>query len=115
MTLELQKVSAGYGGIDVIHGIDLTVRPGEIVTLVGANGAGKSTLVKTISGLVPVRSGTIGFDGQRMPAVFAAFCSVEAMCSLASASCRIRSRACTGKWWPHCGQTRRFASSSSSR
>jgi branched-chain amino acid transport system ATP-binding protein len=66
MTLELQQVSAGYGGIDVIHGIDLTVRPGEIVTLVGANGAGKSTLVKTISGLVPVRSGTITFDGRRI-------------------------------------------------
>jgi len=66
MTLELQQVSAGYGGIDVIHGIDLRVRPGEIVTLVGANGAGKSTLVKTISGLVPVRSGTITFDGRRI-------------------------------------------------
>ena len=64
--LELQDVSAGYGGVDVIHGIDLTVRAGEIVTLVGANGAGKSTLVKTISGLVPVRSGTITFDGRRI-------------------------------------------------
>ncbi len=64
--LELQNVSAGYGGVDVIHGIDLTVQAGEIVTLVGANGAGKSTLVKTISGLVPARSGTITFDGRRI-------------------------------------------------
>ena len=68
MMLELQNVSAGYGGVEVIHGIDLTVQAGEIVTLVGANGAGKSTLVKAISGLVPVRSGTITFDGQRIDA-----------------------------------------------
>jgi len=66
MTLALANVSAGYGGVDVIHGIDLTVSPGEIVTLIGANGAGKSTLVKTISGLVPARAGTIAFDGRRI-------------------------------------------------
>jgi branched-chain amino acid transport system ATP-binding protein len=66
MTLELNGVSAGYAGADVIHGIDLTVRAGEIVTLVGANGAGKSTLVKTVSGLVPTRAGTIAFAGQRI-------------------------------------------------
>jgi branched-chain amino acid transport system ATP-binding protein len=66
MMLELQNISAGYGGVDVIRAIDLTVRAGEIVTLVGANGAGKSTLVKTISGLVPARSGTITFDGRRI-------------------------------------------------
>ena len=64
--LELKSISAGYGGVDVIRDIDLTVRAGEIVTLVGANGAGKSTLVKTISGLVAARSGTITFDGQRI-------------------------------------------------
>jgi branched-chain amino acid transport system ATP-binding protein len=66
MMLELHDVSAGYAGTDVIHGIDLTVRAGEIVTLVGANGAGKSTLVKMISGLVPTRAGTIAFAGQRI-------------------------------------------------
>jgi branched-chain amino acid transport system ATP-binding protein len=66
MALELREVSAGYGGVDVIHGIDLMVRPGEIVTLVGANGAGKSTLVKTISGIVPTRAGTIAFAGRRI-------------------------------------------------
>ena len=64
--LELANISAGYGGVDVIRGIDLAVRAGEIVTLVGANGAGKSTLVKTISGLVAARSGTITFDGRRI-------------------------------------------------
>jgi len=66
MMLELNAVSAGYAGADVIHGIDLTVGAGEIVTLVGANGAGKSTLVKTVSGLVPARAGTIAFAGQRI-------------------------------------------------
>jgi branched-chain amino acid transport system ATP-binding protein len=66
MILELHGVSAGYAGADVVHGIDLTVGAGEIVTLVGANGAGKSTLVKTISGLVPARAGTIMFAGQRI-------------------------------------------------
>jgi len=64
--LELKNISAGYGGVDVIRCIDLDVRASEIVTLVGANGAGKSTLVKTISGLVPARSGTITFDGRRI-------------------------------------------------
>ena len=66
MSLELANVSAGYGGVDVIHAIDLTVRAGEIVTLIGANGAGKSTLVKTISGLVSARTGTIAFEGRRI-------------------------------------------------
>jgi len=66
MTLELSQVSAGYGGADVIRNIDLVVRAGEIVTLVGANGAGKSTLVKTISGVVAARAGTIAFAGRRI-------------------------------------------------
>ena len=68
MTLELTRLSAGYGGMDVIHDIDLTVRPREIVTMVGANGAGKPTLLKAISGLTPSRTGTISFDGERIEA-----------------------------------------------
>ncbi|HEY5127825.1 MAG TPA: ABC transporter ATP-binding protein [Bradyrhizobium sp.] len=68
MTLELQRLSAGYGGMDVIHDIDLTVRPREIVTLIGANGAGKSTLLKTISGLTRSHTGTITFNGERIEA-----------------------------------------------
>jgi branched-chain amino acid transport system ATP-binding protein len=64
--LELKHLYTGYGGMDVIHGIDLSVRAGEIVALVGANGAGKSTLVKTISGLLPVRAGEILFEGERI-------------------------------------------------
>jgi branched-chain amino acid transport system ATP-binding protein len=64
--LEVRRLYTGYGGMDVIHGIDITVGAGEIVALVGANGAGKSTLVKTISGLLPVRAGEILFEGKRI-------------------------------------------------
>ncbi len=60
--LELRNVSTGYGGTPVVHDIDLTVRAGEIVTLVGANGAGKTTLVKTISGLLRLHGGQILFE-----------------------------------------------------
>ena len=62
--LELRGISTGYGGTPVIHDIDLTVRAGEIVTLVGANGAGKTTLVKTISGLLRAQRGQILFEGR---------------------------------------------------
>ena len=64
--LEVRGLHTGYGGMDVIHGIDIAVGAGEIVALVGANGAGKSTLVKTISGLLPVRTGEILFEGNRI-------------------------------------------------
>jgi branched-chain amino acid transport system ATP-binding protein len=62
--LELRGITTGYGATPVVHDIDLTVRAGEIVTLVGANGAGKTTLVKTISGLLPAHSGQILFEGR---------------------------------------------------
>ena len=64
--LELRGIAAGYGGLSVIHDIDLSVRAGEIVTLVGANGAGKTTLVKTISGLLRAHAGQILFEGRRI-------------------------------------------------
>ncbi len=64
--LEVKQVSAGYEAVNVIHGIDLTVAPGQIVALVGANGAGKSTLVKTIAGLLALRAGEIRLDGERI-------------------------------------------------
>src|SRR5215469_2723424 len=64
--LELSRISTGYETANVIHDIDLTVAPGEIVALVGANGAGKSTLVKAISGLLALRAGEIALDGKRI-------------------------------------------------
>ena len=69
MSLELSGVSAGYGGMDVIRDIALEVSAGEIVALVGANGAGKSTLLKTISGIIPTRTGCILFEGERIEAL----------------------------------------------
>jgi branched-chain amino acid transport system ATP-binding protein len=61
--LELSALKAGYGHVEVLHGVDLTVSDGELVTVIGANGAGKSTLLKAIVGLVGVRAGTVTYDG----------------------------------------------------
>ena len=64
MHLEIKDLRVFYGKIEAIKGISVTVNQGEIVTLIGANGAGKTTTLKTISGLRPVSSGSIIFDGQ---------------------------------------------------
>ncbi|RNL65372.1 ABC transporter ATP-binding protein [Nocardioides marmoriginsengisoli] len=61
--LELTGVSSGYGAVPVLHGVDLTITAGEVVTVLGANGAGKTTLARTISGLLPVKEGSIRLDG----------------------------------------------------
>ena len=71
MRLEITDLRVFYGKIEAIKGISVVVNQGEIVTLIGANGAGKTTTLKTISGLRPVTSGSITFDGQdisKMPA-----------------------------------------------
>jgi branched-chain amino acid transport system ATP-binding protein len=71
MLLEVNNLEVFYGRIQAIKGISFSVNEGEIVTLIGANGAGKSTTLKTISGLRPVATGSILFDGQditKMPA-----------------------------------------------
>jgi branched-chain amino acid transport system ATP-binding protein len=62
--LSLSRVTAFYGAIQALRGIDLTVDQGEIVTLIGANGAGKSTLMMTICGNPRARAGVIVHDGQ---------------------------------------------------
>ena len=67
--LSLSGVTAFYGAIQALRGIDLTVNAGEIVTLIGANGAGKSTLMMTICGNPRARSGTIVHDGQDITAL----------------------------------------------
>jgi len=64
--LSLKGIEAGYGRIRALHGIDLEVRAGEIVTLLGANGAGKTTTLKTISGLVRATAGSVIFDGEEL-------------------------------------------------
>jgi branched-chain amino acid transport system ATP-binding protein len=64
--LRLERVTAGYRRLQILHEVDLEVRQGEIVALIGANGAGKTTTLRTISGLVPVSAGSISFDGERI-------------------------------------------------
>jgi branched-chain amino acid transport system ATP-binding protein len=62
--LELRNVTVNYGGIQALREVNLTVRAGEIVTLIGANGAGKSTTLRTISRLLHPRVGQIIYDGR---------------------------------------------------
>ena len=62
--LAVQGLRSGYGKIEVLHDVGLTIEQGQIVTLIGANGAGKTTLLKTISGLIRPTAGTIEFEGQ---------------------------------------------------
>ena len=62
--LTAANIVAGYGPVDILHGVSLRVEPGEFVTVIGPNGSGKSTLLKAIFGLVPPRSGVITFAGQ---------------------------------------------------
>lgn len=67
--LTVEGLRSRYGRIEVLHGIDLEVHSGEIVTLVGANGAGKTTLLKCLSGIQPVSDGRIMFRGESLAAV----------------------------------------------
>jgi branched-chain amino acid transport system ATP-binding protein len=64
--LELSGLHVAYGAIEALKGIDLTVRSGEVVTLLGANGAGKTTTLQAVSGLLRPRSGEIRFHGERV-------------------------------------------------
>lgn len=68
--LQVRGVKAGYGDLEVLHGVDLEVDAGEVVSVVGANGAGKSTLLNTIAGQLPPTEGSIlvdGVDVSRLP------------------------------------------------
>jgi len=62
--LTVEGLRSAYGRIEVLHGVDLEVLSGEIVTVVGANGAGKTTLLRCLSGLQPASAGRIGFRGR---------------------------------------------------
>ncbi len=61
--IEITGLVAGYGGLDILHGVDLSVGRGGITCLVGPNGAGKSTLLKAVSGVLRPRSGSVVIDG----------------------------------------------------
>ena len=69
MRLEIKDLRVHYGKIEAIKGVSFEVNQGEIVTLIGANGAGKTTILKTISGLRPVSSGSVTFDGEDLSKV----------------------------------------------
>src|SRR5512134_1416603 len=62
--LEIEKLNFSYGDLKVLWDVDLSVKDGEIVTVVGANGAGKSTILKNVSRLVRPGSGSIRLDGE---------------------------------------------------
>lgn len=62
--LHVDRLSAGYGSVDVLQAIELSLDPGEIVAVFGSNGAGKSTLLRTISGLLSPTDGSIRLDGR---------------------------------------------------
>lgn len=62
--LRISGLVVSYGNMEVLHGIDLTVAPGELVSVIGPNGAGKTTLIRSIMGLNDLQEGTIVFDGQ---------------------------------------------------
>jgi branched-chain amino acid transport system ATP-binding protein len=64
--LEIKEITTGYGDMKVLDGVSLRVDTGEAVSLVGSNGAGKTTLLRAISGLIPVWSGSIVFDGKEL-------------------------------------------------
>ena len=61
--LSVENLTCAYGRIEVLHNVSLGTRAGEIVTLLGANGAGKTTLLRAISGVQPILSGVMRFDG----------------------------------------------------
>ncbi len=64
--LTLDHVVAGYGAGDILKGVDLQVEPGTVACLIGPNGAGKSTVLKSVSGLLRPKQGSVTFDGRRV-------------------------------------------------
>lgn len=64
--LKVNDLRTGYNGGEIVHGITMEVPDNQIVAIVGGNGAGKSTLIKAITGLIPVMSGTVEYDGEKI-------------------------------------------------
>lgn len=67
--LDIRGLEAGYGKIAVLHGVEMTIRAGEVVALLGPNGAGKTTLLRAISGLVQWNAGGVNFAGQSLAGI----------------------------------------------
>ncbi len=63
--LEVRSLDAGYGRVNVLRGVSLSVPAGKIVALLGANGAGKTTLMRAITGLAAIHAGSISLPGMR--------------------------------------------------
>jgi len=67
--LQLNNVESAYGPIRAIRGVSLSVQKGQIATVLGSNGAGKTTVLKTISGIIDPRKGSIHFKGENITAM----------------------------------------------
>ena len=65
-TVEVRNLRAGYGGVDAVRGVDLTLRAGQLTALIGPNGAGKSTILRCLTGLLKPRTGEVTLDGRRI-------------------------------------------------
>ena len=64
IVLQASDIVAGYGEVEILHGVSISIHEGEMVAVIGPNGAGKSTLLKTIYGLIPSRGGQVFFMGE---------------------------------------------------
>lgn len=73
--LSIKDLNAGYGKLNVLHDVSMTIGHQEIVTLLGPNGAGKTTLLSAISGLLPVQSGLVDFNGQSIAGLSSRDCA----------------------------------------
>lgn len=80
--LELRGIRAGYGAIEVLHGVDLVVQPGQVVALLGPNGAGKSTTLKVVSGLVAPTGGQLWMAGRDVTGVSADALARVGVCTI---------------------------------
>src|SRR5690606_23491621 len=80
--LELAGVRAGYGAIEVLHGVDLALRPGSLLALLGPNGGGKSTTMRVCAGLHPVTGGELRYAGRKVNGITAQDAARLGVCSI---------------------------------